>query len=131
MTAACVIGVETFTYLNGTLANEADGIHWDFDNTTGTHTGSASDWDAASGSPTVSGESLVTDNSSAEREYNGTIEGTAPPPSDEADGAVNDSNVHKAVYYRVTCTTGATLPSSFGLISSDFGTDRVFFGMIG
>ena len=34
----------------------------------------------------------------------------------------------RAVYYRVTVTTGATLPGYFGLSSYDFGAERIFFG---
>ncbi|MBC7980589.1 MAG: hypothetical protein H7Y36_08520, partial [Armatimonadetes bacterium] len=131
--SAEIIGIEQFDYPDGTIATKSGGTFWDYKNFTPTvgHTGTASDWDDVSGAPVVTNGRLVTDNSSAKREYNGPGEGF--PPSDEADGAVNDpasvpSSVAKSVYYRVTLTTGATVPVSFGLSSYDFGSEKLFFG---
>ena len=127
-----IIGVETFSYPDGPIADRDGGTFWDFDNVAGTHTGTASDWNNVFGSPTISSGTLVTDNNGAIREYNGPGEGVLPvvPPSDERTGAVNNDNVHKSVYYRVTVTTGATLPDWFGLSSYDFGTEKLFFGKL-
>lgn len=121
-----IIGVEQFDYPDGAIATKTGGTFWDYKNfpTTG-HTGPASNWDNVSGAPAVTSGRLVTNNTSAKREYNGTL---------ESDGAVNDpasapSSVAKTVYYRVTFTTGATLPSFISVSSSDFGTDIVSFGV--
>lgn len=131
--SAEIIGVEQFDYPDGIIAGHSGGTFWDYKNFAPTgHDATASDWDNFTGAPVVTNGRLVTDNSSAKREYNGPGEGF--PPSDEADGAVNDpasvpSSVAKTVYYRVTFTTGATLPSFISVSSSDFGTDIVSFGV--
>jgi len=123
--SAEIIGVEQFDYPDGAITTKNGGTFWDYKNFTPTgHTGTASTWDNFTGAPAVTSGRLVTNNTSAKREYNGT----------EADGAVNDpasapSSVAKTVYYRVTFTTGATLPSFISISSSDFGTDIVSFGV--
>ena len=123
-----IIGVDTFDYLDGSIANQSGGSFWDYANNTGspTHTGTASDWDNESGAPLISNGRLVTNNSGASREYNGPGEGV--PPSEEGDGAVNPVTAAKAVYYRVTATTGDTVPDYFGFSSHDFSPERLFFG---
>ena len=124
--SAEIIGVEQFDYADGAIATKSGGTFWDYKNFTPTgHTGTASTWDNFTGAPVVTSGRLVTDNSSAKREYNGAL---------ESDGAVNDpasvpSSVAHSVYYRVTFTTGATLPSFISISSSDFGTDIVSFGV--
>lgn len=118
--SAEIIGVETFDYPDGAIANQNGGTFWDFNNVAPGHTGTASNWDNVSNAPTVAGSQLITDNSRAKREYNGANEGQ---------GAVNDANVNKAVYYRVTVTTGALpLPDFFGLSSYDLTNERIFIG---
>ncbi len=118
-----IIGVDSFDYPDGIIAGQAGGTFWDCKNTSPTgHTGVKSTWDDISlgGSATISGGRLVTHNHGwAKREYNG---------ASETEGAVNDTNVAKAVYARVTVTTGATLPNYFGLASYDFGAERMFVG---
>lgn len=46
---------------------------------------------------------------------------------DASNGAGSQYQAHQ-VYFRVTVTTGATVPDGFGLSSYDFGTERLFFG---
>ena len=124
--SAEIIGVEQFDYPDSVIATKSGGTFWDYKNFTPIgHNGTASTWDNFSGAPVVTSGRLVTSNSSAKREYNGAL---------ESDGAVNDpasvpSSVAKTVYYRVTFTTGATLPSFLSISSSDFGTDIVSFGV--
>ncbi|MCB1123982.1 MAG: hypothetical protein KJT03_20680, partial [Verrucomicrobiae bacterium] len=98
------------------------------DNFNDGHTTTVSDWDATFGSPTVVSGSLVTsDGDTARREYNGPTEGL-PDTTDEGLGAVNESNTHKAVYYRVDMTREGGVDKS-GLSSLDFGSERIFFGV--
>ncbi|MBC8096288.1 MAG: hypothetical protein H7Y43_10785 [Akkermansiaceae bacterium] len=115
-----IIGIETFTYSDGPIADRTGGPFWDWQNIPpALHTGTASDWNNFAGAPAVVSGRLVTSDSRATREYNGLS---------EENGAVNEINVHRQVYYRVTVTTGNTVPDFFGLSSYDFGTERVFFG---
>jgi len=122
-----IIGVETFDYPDGPIAGKTAGTFWDFKNFPPTgHDGTASDWDNSTGAPVVTASKLVTDNNSAKREHNG--------PGDEADGAVNDpasapSSGAKVVYSSVSVTTGATLPTFFGVSLFDFASEMVFFGL--
>ncbi|MBP7948186.1 MAG: hypothetical protein KA004_00930 [Verrucomicrobiales bacterium] len=129
-----IIGTESFEYLDGPLAGKNSGQLWNWKNRTPAgRTAGTSDWDNVTGTPTIGGGRLVTDDSAAKREYNGPGEGL-PIETDEGLGAVNNfssgpiSFQQHAVYYRVTVTTGATLPDAFGLSSYDFGDERVFFG---
>jgi hypothetical protein len=123
--SAEIIGVEQFDYPNGAIAGESGGTFWDYkDISPAGHTGTASSWQNVASAPATSGAKLITSNSSARRTYDG---------ASESDGAVNDpasapSSVAHTVYYRVTVTTGATLPDFFGLSSYDFTNERIFFG---
>ncbi|MFM2197656.1 MAG: hypothetical protein RLZZ505_1088 [Verrucomicrobiota bacterium] len=120
-----IIGVERFDYPDGPIAEKNGGTFWDYDNVSPAHTGTASNWDSPFGTPTVTrGRLLTSDNSVAKREYNG---------DDENSGAVNEGNVAKKVYYRVSVTTGATVGESdyFGFSSLDFEEERLYFGKRG
>lgn len=120
-----IIGVEQFDYPDGALAGKNGGTFWDYKNVAPVgHTGPASTWDAVTGIPAVTGGRFVTSGTGARREYNGTLEN---------DGAVNDANVAKTVYYRVTVTTGATVGVGdyFGISSHDFGVEKIYFGKRG
>jgi hypothetical protein len=123
--SAEIIGVEQFDYPNGAIAGQSGGTFWDYkDISPAGHTGTASSWQNVGSAPATSGAKLITSNSSARRTYDG---------ASESDGAVNDpasapSSVAHTVYYRVTVTTGATLPDFFGLSSYDFTNERIFFG---
>ncbi|MCU0796154.1 MAG: hypothetical protein MUF31_09485 [Akkermansiaceae bacterium] len=120
-----IIGVESFDYPDGPIDTKSGGTFWDYKNIAPTaHTGTASAWENVTAAPAIASGRLVTHNSSAKRTYNG---------ASQADGAVNDpasvpSSAAKSVYYRVTVTTGATVPTEFGLSSYDFGTEKIFFG---
>ncbi len=115
-----IVGIEPFVYADGPIAGKAAGSYWDFKNVSPVaHTGISSTWSNDTGAPNVISGKLVTTNNSARRQYNG---------ASESDGAVNEFNVNKQVYYRVTVTTGPTLPTFFGLSSYDFASERIFFG---
>lgn len=121
--SAEIIGVDQFDYPDGAIAGKNGGTFWDYKNTSPTgHTNVKSNWDyiGFGGPADISGGKLVTNTHGwAKREYNG---------ANESDGAVNETNVAKTVYARVTVTTGATLPSYFGFASYDFGNERLFVG---
>jgi hypothetical protein len=122
-----VIGTDDFSYGGGIVVGQSGGSGWDWRNVAPTtHTGTASDWDATAGAPGIVSGKLWTTNAGVKREYNGPGEGG--PPSDEANGAVNEGNVQKAVYYFVTVKAG-TGAAGWGLSSYDFGAERVFFGV--
>ena len=107
--SAVIVGTDVFDYPDGPLAGQTGGVSWDRNNAQFfSPTGVPSNWDNVSGAPTVLLGRLVTNNSSAKREYNG---------QNEANGAVNDGTFAKAVYYRVTVTTGPVLPD-FMVVSS-------------
>ncbi|MGB6220833.1 PQQ-dependent sugar dehydrogenase [Haloferula sp.] len=121
-----LIGRDSFDYDDGAIAGANGGAHWDFDNSTANdsflgHTGPSAPWVATGGSPQVVGGVLVTQNSSAKRNYFGT---------DEASGAIGEAgqNDRRAVYYRFEMTrrAGATWG---GASSFDFGTERYLFGV--
>src|SRR6185503_1463853 len=102
-----IIGLEPFAYADGLVAGKSGGAFWDWQNfSPSNHTSVPSDWNSIGGAPAVISGRLVTDNSAARREYNG---------ANENFGAVNDFNVFKQVYYKLTVTTGATLPDFFGV----------------
>ncbi len=134
-----IIGVDQFDYPDGPIADKNGGTFWNWrnQNPAGRTTTGPSDWDAATAAPAVASGRLVTQNSAAQREYNGPGEGL-PISTDEGLGAISAFNNgalsfrHKTVYYRVTVTTGATLTpdNAITLTSSDFGTDSVVFGKL-
>jgi hypothetical protein len=129
--SAVIIGSEDFTYANGNIANLSGGTGFNYDNFDKAVTAFPSDWDV-NGTPTVSGNTLVTNGNWAKREYNGTVEGAGNATNDgqdnhERSGAIRNSG---RVFYRFTCTRGAGISWS-GASSYDFGTERVFFGVPG
>lgn len=121
--SAEIIGVDHFDHPDGAIVGQAGGTFWDYKNVSPTgHTGVKSNWDyiGFGGPATISGGKLVTNTHGwAKREYNG---------QNESEGAINETNVAQAVYARVTVTTGATLPSYFGIASYDLGAERFFLG---
>lgn len=129
-----LVGIEPFDYPNGAIAGRKGGSYWDFDNSTENdaffgHTTTSSNWSATGGSPQVADGVLLTQNSSAKREYNGPGEGTGGG-SDERFGSFSDNaqfNQH-VVYYKFEMTrrAGATWA---GASSFDFGTERYLFGV--
>lgn len=124
-----LVGTETFTYADGNIANLNGGTGFDFNNITDVHTGTVSDWDTLFGTPTITANGLVTNNSGAKREYNGPTEGAGGGDGDDTEraGAVRGSG---RVFYKFTMTRGAGT-SWAGASSYDFGTERVFFGTPG
>jgi Bacterial TSP3 repeat len=126
---AQLVGTETFTYADGNIANLNGGTGFDFNNITDVHTGTLSDWDVTGGTPTVTGNALVTNNGGAKREYNGPTEGAGGGDGDDTEraGALRGNG---RVFYRFTMTRGAGT-SWAGASSYDFGTERTFFGTPG
>ena len=124
--AAEIIGVEQFDYPDGAIAGQNGGTFWNYKNTVPTgYSGAASTWDALIATPQVTAGRLVTSgNAAAKREYRGNT---------ETEGAVNDVNVAKKVFYRVDVTTGPSVTPAdyFGISSMDFGTEKLYFGKRG
>src|SRR5438270_781210 len=92
--SAQVIGIEEFNYPNGAIANQNGGTFWNYRNRVpAAYTNGVSDWDNVdnfSGAVVMDGR-LVTNNSSARREYNGPGEGTGGNiETDEGYGAINN-----------------------------------------
>ena len=125
---AVIVGVETFD-TDGLIADQTGGSGFNYDNLTGTVTGTTSDWDNVGGTPSVIGGALVTDGSSAKREYNGNIEGPggSDGPDTERAGAARGAGV---VFYSVEINRSAGAFWS-GISSYDFGGERIFFGVPG
>lgn len=128
------VGEETFAYPDGPLAGRSGGLHWDYDNSTENdpffgHTGTRSDWDTVFGTPTVTGGTLITQDSGAIREYNGPGEG-AQAGSDERFGAVSDDAIfdRHVVYYKFDMTRRAGAVWS-GASSYDFTSEKYLFGV--
>ncbi len=124
--AADIIGVEQFDYPDGAIAGSSGGTFWDYKNTSPVgHGGVASTWDNLASAPQVTAGRLVTSgNGAVKREYRG---------ANETEGAVNDANVAKQVFFRVTVTTGPSVSAAdyFGISSMDFGTEEIYFGKRG
>ncbi|MES2920252.1 MAG: PQQ-dependent sugar dehydrogenase [Verrucomicrobiota bacterium] len=123
---ADVIGTEDFAGTSGTIAGRNAGEFFDFDNSTADdaflgHEGPRADWNNVAGAPTVASQALVTQNSSAKREYNATSEarGAVSPAADR--GAT-------AVYYKFRMKRAAGTAWS-GASSYDFNTERILFGV--
>ncbi len=124
--AAEIIGVEQFDYPDGAIAGRNGGTFWNYKNTVPTgYSGAASTWDALIATPQVTAGRLVTSgNAAAKREYRGAT---------ETEGAVNDLNNAKKVFYRVSVTTGPSVTPAdyFGISSMDFGSEKLYFGKRG
>ena len=123
---AQLIGYEPFDY-RGPILDASGGVLWDFRNDSGAryHTRVSSDWDnepGLTGASACAGGILYTGDSGIIREYGGD------DLTREGQGAVNDANFDKKVYYKITMTRG-TGTTWCGLSSFDFGTERMFFGL--
>lgn len=125
---ATVIGIETFD-TDGFIAGQTGGTGFNYDNRFGRATTTTSDWDNVGSSPFVVGGALVTNGSSAKREYNGNIEGTGggDGPNTEVAGAVRGGGI---VFYSVEITRSANAVWS-GISGYDFGNEKLFFGVPG
>ncbi|MBL6923736.1 MAG: hypothetical protein ISR39_16365 [Akkermansiaceae bacterium] len=125
---ATVIGIETFD-TDGFIAAQTGGTGFNYDNIIGIATTTTSDWDNVGSSPSVVGGALVTNDSSAKREYNGNIEGSAggDGPNTERAGAVRGGGI---VFYSVEITRSANAVWS-GISGYDFGNEKLFFGVPG
>ena len=122
--AAETIGTEDFSYANAPIDGLQGGTGWDWNELTGTHTGSVSDWDLIWGNVSVQEGEVLTSNGGALREYNGPTVGVG---GDEGLGAIRNSGV---VFYQVTMRRGVS--GVWGGISTyDFGQERIFFGVPG
>ncbi|NNM27957.1 MAG: hypothetical protein HKO57_00425 [Akkermansiaceae bacterium] len=127
-----VIGVESFNYPPGAIDGRDGGQDFDWNAFLGSHSGTPSDWTAVGGAPVVSGNALVTDGSSAKREYNGPVEGTGDGSNDADDNHERSGAARGVgqVFYKFDMTRSAS--AGWGGISSyDFGTEVIFFGVPG
>jgi uncharacterized repeat protein (TIGR03806 family) len=121
-----LIGSDSFTYANGSIAGRNGGVNWDFDNQdgdgfVGLRREGMSTWDTTFGTATISANRLTTADSAAKREFGFPNEG---------DGAVSETGGirYKQVYYRVKMTRAAG--ATWGGVSMyDFNNERIFFGV--
>ncbi|MFN7561792.1 MAG: PQQ-dependent sugar dehydrogenase, partial [Prosthecobacter sp.] len=121
-----LIGSDTFTYANGSIAGRNGGVNWDFDNQdgdgfVGLRREGSSTWDSVFGTPNIAANELSTMDSAAKREFGFPNEG---------DGAVSETGGirYKQVYYRVKMRRAAG--ATWGGVSMyDFNTERIFFGV--
>jgi glucose/arabinose dehydrogenase len=111
-----VIGTEDFTYPNSALNGKSGGTGFDLSQVTGLHTGVPSDWNNVAGNPQILGNALVTNNTSAKREFNGDTETTGARSSGR-------------VFFKFKMTRAAGNGAWSGLSSYGFATERVFFGV--
>lgn len=125
---ADLIGTDDFSGANGPIAGRNLGEFFDFDNSTSDdpflgHEGPRSDWNNVEGAPAIANQQLVTQNSSAKREYNAVS---------EARGAISQAADRgaKVVYYKFRMKRSAGAEWS-GLSSLDFNTERILFGVPG
>ncbi len=117
-----VIGTESFTYPNSAVDLKNGGTGFDL-NQNNTRTGVPSDWNKVAGNPQIVGNALVTSNSSARREFNGSTETT---------GARSTGRVF--FKFRMTRANGNGDwggVSSYGFAAAGGAQERVFFGVPG
>lgn len=128
---AAVIGVENFSYPDGAIAGQTGGTGWNYERTdeAGAPVQAPSDWDSTSGTPSVLGGALITNNTGAKREFGGATEGSAAG-TNEREGAFRGAG---AMYFRTTYSVDTLFAAGTGqwggVSSYDFGTERIFFGM--
>lgn len=129
------LGTEPFDYPDGPAAGQNGGYGFDFDNTTANgvftgHTGTASVWEAAWGSPQIIGGRLVTADAGAIRRFNGPGTGGGVC-DDELAGAfsANPARRFTSVYFRVAMTRSAGSGFS-GLSGLAYGGVPFFSGVI-
>jgi hypothetical protein len=121
-----LIGSDSFTYANGSIAGRNGGTNWDFDNQdgdgfVGLRREGMSTWDSVFGTPNIAANELSTMDSAAKREFCFPNEG---------DGAVSETGGirYEQVYYRVKMRRAAG--ATWGGVSMyDFNTERIFFGV--
>ncbi len=123
--SAAIIGMDDFTYADGTLAGATGGSGFDWDNTISTHTGTSSDWNNTVGTPSVTGGVLTTSGTGVLREHNGPTEGTGSS-SDERLGALRGGGV---IFMTADINRSSSGSSWSGMSAMDFGTERLFFGV--
>lgn len=130
-----VLGVEPFTYNNGSIVGKAGGTGFNYNSFTGTSTATFSDWNTGFGTDVSSIQTnrLVTSGSGFVREYNGPVEGEGTVADDtndnhERSGAVRGTG---QLFYRFTVTRAIGSSTWSGVSSYQFGTEQVFFGVPG
>ena len=126
--SAVVIGIETFD-TDGLIADQTGGTGFNYNNLTSTVTGTTSDWDNTGGAPSVVGGVLVTNSTSAKREFNGLLEGSGDGDIDNSERTGGFRGVG-TVFFRVDMTRTAGAVWS-GVSSYDFGSEKIFFGVTG
>lgn len=111
-----VIGTENFTYSNSAVDLKTGGTGFDLNQVTGLHTGVPSDWNKVGGNPQIVSNALITNNSSAKREFNGNTETT---------GARSGGKV----FFKFKMTRANGNGTWSGVSSYGLATERVFFGV--
>lgn len=114
---AQLIGVDTFDYPNGAIAEKNGGDFWTWDNTVGDYTNGKSAWELLWGNAVVQGQALVTNDGGALRHYGSDLDRAA-------------FRAFGVVYYSVR-VEALNAQGWFGVSAYDFGNERIFFGMPG
>lgn len=112
-----VIGIERFEYPNGALTGQNGGEYWTWNNISKTHTNGKSAWLSVFGGFTIEGQSLLTSDGGALRDYGANRDDAAF----RAAGVVYYSVLFSALNDQGWC----------GVSGYDFGGERIFFGMPG
>ena len=132
-TQAAVIATEGFAYADGSVVGQTGGTGWNYERTDepGAPAQTASNWNDAFGTHSITVGALVTNNGGVFREFGGITEGTGST-SNEREGAFRASG---AMFFSTVMTVAAMSPEGenqwAGVSSLDFGTERIFFGMPG
>ncbi len=121
-----VIGTDNFSGVNSPIGGRIAGEFFDYDNSTADdayigHEGPRADWNNVAGAPAIVSQALVTQNSSAKREYNAISESRGAVSQAADRGA-------KAIYYKFRMKRAAGAEWS-GVSSYDFNTERILFGV--
>ena len=123
--SAAVVGYDGFDYVDtANIDGLAGGTGWEWDNTTGTHTGTVSDWDDVGGTTPIVNNTMVTSDSRALRQFNGPTEGS-DSGTDEYLGAFHAAGT---VCFGVTVTPVVN-GGWFGMSSHKWGDEKAYFGM--
>ena len=108
---AGVVGFDAFSYPDGAIGGRNGGAGW-------SRAGGLTAWSGGAGLPSIAGDVLYTGNDNgAVRIYGG----------DETHSAFQSTGI---AFIKVTLLTSGSVPAYAGIMSQDYGTERVYFGRL-